>query len=399
MRAYRKLARSRTDEWLHHDALRWKLNVLGVRSPAHSEHSSHANEAMVQMATGFGHLPTKLKEATDWLAAHETLTARTFQKRRASKKRAEKPPDLVTRIYQLLDVDDAVKETYRSYSGEILRTIYGHLAGHYNLRSAFPPWHARFLVDQYAPTSGDVVVLDPCAGWGGRLLGTLCVPRLDKITYVGVDPNRMNQSVYKTLTERVTHYLKNEKLLGPRAASVTPVPFEDWLKTRAAIALRGKVDVAITSPPYGVATEIYEVEDNVPKTKRTQSANRYPTYAKWVDGFLKPMCVGVAAMLKPNGVFLLNIANVKGKAPRLENDANRLLLEAGLVREKGVLWKLAMSRSVGTQSLDPKHFVLVDGIAYRYEPIFVWRKPEDWSPRRTQARSRSTSSPRRVNAA
>ena len=401
MRAYRKLARSRPDAWLHHDALRWKLNVLGVRSPAHSEHSSHSAEMMAKISTSIGHLPSKIREATDWFAAHNAptkgLTAQTFQRLRTSKKKTDRPPDLVTRIYRLLDVDDEAKELYRSYSKNALLMIYGHLAGQFALRSAFPPFHARFLVDLYAPASGDVVVLDPCAGWGGRLLGALCVPRLDKVTYVGVDPNRMNQSAYKTLTHRVTHYLKTEKRMGPRAASVTPLPFEDWLLTKDAIALRGRVDVAITSPPYGVATEIYEVEDDVPAPKRTKSANRYTTYAAWVDGFLKPMCDGVAEMLKPDGVFLLNIANVKGKAPRLENDANRLLLGSGLVREKGV-WKLAMSKAVGTQALNPKHYVLVDDAGYRYEPVLVWRKPEDWSPRQKQVRARSTSSPTRVVA-
>jgi len=243
------------------------------------------------------------------------------------------------------------------------------------------------LVDYYAPKTGPVVVLDPCAGWGGRLLGTLAIPRTAPVRYVGVDPNGVMQSAYERLTFRITHYLRNESSLGKRDASVAQLPFEDWLTTAEAKRLRGKVDIAITSPPYGIGTEIYQVEDDIPQHKRTQSANRYTTYEAWIDGFLRPMCDGVAVMLTPGGVFVLNIANVRAKAPRLEDHANTLLKDAGLVREKD-LWKLAMARAVGTQAKDPKHTVIVDGVAYRYEPCFVWRKPEGWKPRRGRSGSK-----------
>ena len=381
MRELRRLVRWRTDTHLALDERKWMRNVLSRPSPAHSIHTTHAAEAMVRMGTSFGHVPTKLKQAVAWLDANDTtaqpLTEARFQQHRKKKQ----VPDLFTRIYRLLDVDDETKNAYRGYTNEVLREIYGHLLQHYNLRSAFPPYHARFLVDYYAPKAGPVVVLDPCAGWGGRLLGTLAIPRKDLVRYVGTDPNRDVQSAYERLTYRITHYLRGEKTLGTREASVAPLPFEDWLKTKAANDLRGKVDVAITSPPYGIGTEIYQLEEDTPKNKKTQSANRYTTYEAWIDGFLRPMCDGVAAMLKPGGVFILNIANVRGKAPRLEDHANALLKDAGLVREKD-LWKLAMARAVGIQSLDPKHSVVVDSVPYRYEPCFVWRKPEEWKPRR-----------------
>ena len=381
MRELRRLVRWRTDTHLALDERQWKRNVLSRPSPAHSIHTTHAATAMVRMGTSFGHVPTKLKQAVAWLDANDTtaqpLTEARFQQHRKKKQ----VPELFTRIYRLLDVDDATKAAYRNYTNEVLREIYGHLLQHYNLRSAFPPYHARFLVDYYAPKTGPVTVLDPCAGWGGRLLGTLAIPRTDKVRYVGTDPNRDVQSAYERLTYRITHYLRNEKALGNREASVAPLPFEDWLKTKAAAALRGKVDVAITSPPYGIGTEIYQLEEDTPKQQKTQSANRYTTYEAWIDGFLRPMCNGVAAMLKPGGVFILNIANVREKAPRLEDHANALLKDTGLVREKD-LWKLAMARAVGTQAKDPKHTVIVDGVAYRYEPCFVWRKPEGWTPRR-----------------
>ena len=149
------------------------------------------------MGTSFGHLPTKLKVAVAWLDIHDTtaapLTDAHYQRLRAAdqkKPRGQREvPELFTRIYRLLDANDETKAAYRHYTRDILRTIYGHLLQHYNLRSAFPPYHARFLVDYYAPKAGPVVVLDPCAGWGGRLLGTLAIPRTDTVRYIGTDPN------------------------------------------------------------------------------------------------------------------------------------------------------------------------------------------------------------------
>lgn len=381
MRELRRLVRWRPDTHLALDERTWTRNVLSRPSPAHSTHTTHAAAAMVQMGTSFGHLPTKLKHAVAWLDDHDTATRRLTAAQYERYRRAKQVPELFTRIYRLLDVDDATKRAYRFYTHEVLRDIYGHLLQHYNLRSAFPPYHARFLVDYYAPKTGPVVVLDPCAGWGGRLLGTLAIPRTDPVRYVGVDPNRDVQTAYERLTYRITHYLRQEKTLGVRDAHVSPLPFEDWLTTKEAAALRGTVDVAITSPPYGIATEIYQLEEDTPTHKKTQSANRYTTYEAWIDGFLRPMCDGVAAMLKPNGVFILNIANVRAKAPRLEDHANALLRDAGLVRQKD-LWKLAMARAVGTQANDPKHTAVVDGVPYRYEPCFVWRKPDGWKARR-----------------
>lgn len=47
----------------------------------------------------------------------------------------------------------------------------------------FPPTLARFLADTYVPEGG--TVLDPCAGYGGRLLGVLSSPK--QLRYIGFD--------------------------------------------------------------------------------------------------------------------------------------------------------------------------------------------------------------------
>jgi len=58
------------------------------------------------------------------------------------------------------------------------------LAGSHNSVSNFRPSSAKVLVERFCPTGG--TVWDPCAGWGGRLLGATmasCMPR-----YVACEP-------------------------------------------------------------------------------------------------------------------------------------------------------------------------------------------------------------------
>jgi hypothetical protein len=142
------------------------------------------------------------------------------------------------------------------------------------------------------------------------------------------------------------------------------------MKTAAARRFRGKVHVAITSPPYWF-TEEYAEED---VEKRVQSCHRYPEYEVWRERFLRRMVFGVAECLAPNGVFILNVVNVKGRVPCLEEDTALICREAGLVEASS--FKLAMAVAVATERQ-----VFIDGIRYRYEPVVAWRKSTSRVPR------------------
>jgi hypothetical protein len=149
------------------------------------------------------------------------------------------------------------------------------------------------------------------------------------------------------------------------------------MKTAAFRRLRGKVHVAITSSPYW-STEEYAEGD---VEKRTQSCHRFPEYEVWRERFLRRMVFGVAACLAPNGVFILNVANVKGRAPRLEEDTALISREAGLVAESS--YKLAMAVAVGTRHFDStERQVFIDGIRYRYEPVVAWKQRKSAAKRR-----------------
>lgn len=180
--------------------------------------------------------------------------------------------------------------------------------------------------------------------------------------------SRQRTSGYKTLAERVTKHLAPRDVKGKRSARVVPKPFEDWIETKDAKALYGKVDLVLTSPPY-FSQERYDPKSN------KQSAARYVTYAEWRRRFLHPLIQGAARLLKPGGVFVLNIADVaqKGRIYRLEkNSVDHATLAAGLVLEDTL--KLAMPVRPGGQKQALRHEIRVDGSRWKYEPVFCLKK-------------------------
>jgi hypothetical protein len=125
----------------------------------------------------------------------------------------------------------------------------------------FPPHVARDILTENCAIS----VLDPCAGWGGRMIGAASVGA----RYVGYEPAT---ATYDGLV-RLGHWLTGFDTGFTYA--LHNQPFED------ADLGSETFDLAVTSPPY-FDTEKYSIES-------TQAAIRWPTPTLFVDGFLKPM--------------------------------------------------------------------------------------------------------------
>ena len=84
------------------------------------------------------------------------------------------------------------------------------------------------------------------------------------------------------------------------------------------------------------------------------------------------MVEGAYKLLKPGGVFVLNIADVK-EAPKLERDARKLAYEAGFA--SAGFYKLAMSIGPTLRKAKSiRHVLVVNGKQFKYEPVFVFRK-------------------------
>ena len=152
----------------------------------------------------------------------------------------------------------------------------------------FPPFVARQIYDTYIYTKNkNPVILDPCCGWGGRMIGCASFPNT---TYIGCEPCT---ETYEGLC-KLGEWLK---ILQPTFSyKIYKVPFED-------AQFDTQFDFALTSPPY-YNTEHYSSEP-------TNSLNRYTTFESWVDGFYSPLIVKTLSLLKEQGLFVLNIGDRK----------------------------------------------------------------------------------------
>lgn len=154
----------------------------------------------------------------------------------------------------------------------------------YEYVNEFPPSLARDLCIQYGVTRSDRV-LDPCAGWGGRMLGVSAV--CDR--YAGFEPSSKTFQGLKCLEQFI-------KQMRPEfQASVQQTPFEDGELEPCGY------DFALTSPPY-FDTELYSDDPG-------EACVRYHNYGEYVDGFFGPLVYKTMKALKPGSTFVLNIGN------------------------------------------------------------------------------------------
>lgn len=134
----------------------------------------------------------------------------------------------------------------------------------------YRPVMAKMIVKHFNAKS----VLDVCAGWGGRMLGSSCV---DGVEYTGIEPC---EKTYIALSN-IKNFLKLDKVtLVNKPAEIALL--ED-------IAEDKKYDIGLTSPPY-YNLEIYSEEPS-------QSVY-HKTYEEWVRDFLEPVVLGVIKRVK-----------------------------------------------------------------------------------------------------
>ncbi len=260
----------------------------------------------------------------------------------------------------------------------------------------FPPLTAKYLYERYTqhivedePSKKDsIVIYDPSAGWGGRLLGAMGIRDDRTIHYIGTDPNTDHliengtSTKYDDLGEFYNTRTNRGKSLFPHTHS-----FQIFRDGSECIRdnpefrrFRAGVDLVFTSPPYW-AKECYS-ED------ATQSCTKFgDSYQQWVEGFLRPTLETAVEWLKPNRYLLWNVANVKfGKDMMpLEDDSQKILDSLGM--EYVETLKMLLAPMPGGNRIDsdtglPKtesyariKLAGKDKSAYfKYEPIQVWIK-------------------------
>mgnify|MGYP001594694780 CR=1 FL=1 len=141
----------------------------------------------------------------------------------------------------------------------------------------FPPHVAR---DFYKKFGADRI-LDPCAGWGGRMIGAACLGAF----YHGFEPSTKTYEGLLVLGQFLKQFNNGFDFW------IENKPFED-------ARLTGTYNLALTSPPY-FDTELYCDEP-------TNSCNRYLNIEDWRLGFFLPM---IQKTLQHTNVFVINIGS------------------------------------------------------------------------------------------
>jgi len=225
--------------------------------------------------------------------------------------------------------------TYMSDSGimKMLRLYTGVQAV-----SNFRPTAAAAIYDRYAWHGK---VWDMSAGWGGRLLGA-AISTVH--TYIGTDPS---VATYFGLID--IKYLLLQKLDLYMDIVLHPEGSEDYIPEKESL------DLCFTSPPY------FDLEKY--SNEYTQSYLKYPEKNQWVEGFLRKTFENCHYGLRSGGHMAINIADPKRKKDiSLESETIRVAKKCGFKLKETL--KLALSNPVMSNKQS----------AFKYEPIFVFRK-------------------------
>lgn len=145
----------------------------------------------------------------------------------------------------------------------------------------FKPLKAKQVYEQFKPTT----VLDPCMGWGGRLVGAVShrVPR-----YIGIDLNVNLKEAYQSMVQTLN------KLgdVGTYGCALD-LHFCDAVGFDYSTL---KYDMVFTSPPY------FNIELYSHTNKKTKQ--------EWIDQFYKPLFQNTFQYLLVGGWMCINVSKV-----------------------------------------------------------------------------------------
>ena len=184
------------------------------------------------------------------------------------------------------------------YMSELKRGIY--FCCGLTKNTMYRPQMMKLACIKYKPE----IVLDPCAGWGGRMLGAVAYGA----HYIAFDPNT---TTFNNL-QKIVNFLGIQN-------KVTLICDDARNMNKYNLP---KVNMVLTSPPY-FDLEVYAHED-------TQSITNTPTYQDWADGFLRETIKLGIEHLNPNGVSCWNVGKVRNRD--MNDDVLKYHTEFGYVQ-------------------------------------------------------------------
>jgi hypothetical protein len=156
-------------------------------------------------------------------------------------------------------------------------------------------------------------VLDPCTGWGGRMLG--CLAAANDTYYLGCEPDKNTAMGLANILadEAIPASDRSRAMILNKTAEIAFI--DD-------IAVQEPFDMILTSPPY-FNLEMYTDEKN-------QSTTSYTKWDDWVEKWLKPVVINSLARLKPEGVSCWSVKNFKSdKVYALADATKKIHADAG----------------------------------------------------------------------
>ncbi len=163
----------------------------------------------------------------------------------------------------------------------------------------FPAVFAKELIDEFGDGG---TILDPCCGWGGRLVGFLLS---NASTYLGVDVSPLQIEGVQSINETLKPLADGEK-----SVSLVCSKFEDTELEPSTF------DFALTSPPY------FDVE----KYEGGEQSHQLEDYPTWRNVFYHALIEKTYAALKNGTHFALQIGSQR--YPLLE-DGKKIAEEVG----------------------------------------------------------------------
>jgi len=204
----------------------------------------------------------------------------------------------------------------------------------------FRPTIMAGLIDKF----GAKCVLDPCSGWGDRLIGSLA-KGVDH--YVGTDPNTKLAPKYQEMINMLKSNTEAHMICAPfEEAELPNLPY----------------DLVCTSPPY-FDLEVYSDEPN-------QSINKFSSFDNWYTNFLMVMVKKAWSVLKEDGVMVLIINEYGGPVfiKRMINDINKMADSIYL----GVVCYGDIKTHAISANQRIRDFSNYD--KGNYQPMWMWRK-------------------------
>lgn len=147
--------------------------------------------------------------------------------------------------------------------------------------SFYRPHFSLQLIRQHGASQG--ILYDPCAGWGGRMLGTEAAGW----QYHACEPN---SATYANLQRMISFVDGQANIVNQTAESFD-------------VGTVGPVDIVLTSPPY-FNLEVYD-------SAADQCYNQWSDFVQWRDCWLVPLINHCLDHVNTDGISAWNVMNFK----------------------------------------------------------------------------------------